>query len=92
MKLSSLVLAGVFLLAASNSDSCGNESSTARENPHVEDSRGCENPNCTAAGSQSALKPAPTPEYSSSQPAKEYADSLRQREEESARRYDKARK
>lgn len=88
MKFSSLFLAGVLLLSAEATDSCGREKPNARTNP---DSN---TPNCAKADSLGCrqLAPAPAPEYSASQPALEYEESLRRREDESARQYSEARK
>lgn len=55
--MKSIFLAAI-LLAASNTDSCGTESPTARENPDTQ--------------TQTRPAPAPSPRYSASEPAAEY--------------------
>jgi len=55
--MKSILLAAI-LLAASNTDSCGTESPTARENPDTQ--------------TQTQPAPAPSPRYSASEPAAEY--------------------
>lgn len=53
-----IFLLAAVLLAASNTDSCGTESPTARENPDTQ--------------TKTLPAPAPSPRYSASQPAAEY--------------------
>lgn len=55
-----LFLLAAILLAASNTDSCGTESPTARENPDTQ--------------TQTRPAPAPSPRYSASEPAAEYEE------------------
>ena len=53
-----IFLLAAILLAASNTDSCGTEPPTARENPDTQ--------------TQTRPAPAPSPRYAASQPAAEY--------------------
>jgi len=52
------ILFAAILLAESNTDSCGTESPTGRENPDTQ--------------TQTQPAPAPSPRYSASEPAAEY--------------------